>query len=488
MTVKQIYQVINLANKQAFGENAIQVNDARDLVSLGDYVLSSQSNKDAWTNSMSDVIGKTIFVSSDVDDDDLGLSKDTYNFGAVLRKIRIKQEGVEENTEWNISDGDTDDPFKIHAPVVNEELFGNRGTYGHVVTVLDNQINSAFNNAEEMSGFYSLIFNQLDNTMKTAKKAYDRMALANFIGEKFNFEISQPTKMHTFNILKAYNTDMNKNLKFKDMFFDSDFLKYFASKMMEIKKWMGENTAIFNASDINTRSTAEYLNIYMLSALDSRLNAYLYSGTYHDEMVKINQYKPVTFWQGIKESGGRPFDAEATSSINLKLASDSTGNTVISQKGILCVMVHMDAVATTYEDEKTESIRIFTKGTNYWRGLNRQMINDMMENGIIIYAEDDADVVEDFTFTDAAGSFNKTFNPDTKEYTVTFANGTTATTLTAEVNPQCVLSVYLDETEVEAEDDGTYDLTISGGKVLTVEVRKGDYVLTYKFNLVVSES
>ena len=47
MKIKQIYQLINSINKQMWGENAISVNDLRDVISLGETLQLNEDDADA---------------------------------------------------------------------------------------------------------------------------------------------------------------------------------------------------------------------------------------------------------------------------------------------------------------------------------------------------------------------------------------------------------------------------------------------------------
>lgn len=476
-TINQVYQVLNLATKQAWGAEAVQVTDTRSLLAMGDYVMNSSSaaSRDVFVGAMSDVIGKTIFVSRELRLEDLGISTDEFTFGGYLRKIRVKPKLTEHNTEYDLSD-ETFDPFEIKKPTVSELLFSKFGTYSLTVTVTDQQIFTAFTSESEMMAFYSLIYKQLDDCIRRGELAYDRLALANFIGEKFNLQaiddasVSPKGKLHVLNILKMYNDTFNKTLKAKDCYTDEDFLKFFASKIMEIKGYMAEDTDVFNGSDgFNSQTPAEYLRIYVLRALSSRLNAYLYGPMYHDEMVKIDGYKEVNFWQGIK-NGGNPFDPAATSEINIKLASDSTGATVVNANNILCVMTDKDAIATCYKRPKAESWRIPTKGTQNYRAVTQMMINDLYENGLVIYAEDDDASVKSITLAGytVATSDNKTF-------TATGSGASGALTVTAN-DSNATITIKQGSTDVE--NGATVSLS-SGANTFTITIANGNTTETY---------
>ena len=60
MDTTQIYGIVNSVAEQTMGESAIQVVDTNSLVALGNSVLSSQANTEAFLNTLVQRIGKTI--------------------------------------------------------------------------------------------------------------------------------------------------------------------------------------------------------------------------------------------------------------------------------------------------------------------------------------------------------------------------------------------------------------------------------------------
>jgi len=388
--INQIYSLINNANKQAWGANALQVVDERSLIAMGDYVLNSgnSASLDVWTGSLVDQISKIIFVNRPLSVDNLGLSRDESEWGAVTVKYRVKPIDVEHNNEYDLGN-EAFDPFSVVTPTVDRKMFNKKGTYMAKVTITDKQIFTAFTSEAQMQAFYSLIYKQLDDAMTRSENAWDHLALANFIGEKINLQGTQTTKLHAINILAEYNNTFGKALKARKAYTDGDFLRYFASRLIELKGLMAEETDAFNASTGYVSQTpAEYLQVFVHNAIDARLPGYLYSDTYHNEMVTLDGYHTVKYWQGIKASGGKYFGNDATTAINVKLASDSTGATVIAQDGILAVLMDRDAVGTFYDRPQAESVRIPLKGVNSFKNITREMFNDVYENGIVIYIED----------------------------------------------------------------------------------------------------
>ena len=79
-TVNQIYQLVNDSAAEALGAQAISVKNTSTLVSLGDVVLSSADNKDAFYSALVDRIGRTAIA--------------IRQYRAQTRSVRKRRDGV----------------------------------------------------------------------------------------------------------------------------------------------------------------------------------------------------------------------------------------------------------------------------------------------------------------------------------------------------------------------------------------------------------
>lgn len=385
--MNQIYNILNTSQKQAWGDIVINVVDTSTMISLGDYILNSANatSKDLWTGSLTDLIGKTVFVSRQLQGDDLGISRDEFEYGAIMRKIRIKPIELRHNTEYDLGT-QSFNPFEIITPTVSEQLYSNFGTYESLITITDQQLFTAFKSDAEMMAFYSLIYKQQEDAMRRGQWNYDRLALATFIANKINLQTTQPTKTHAINLLAQYNKEKGTELTVAQAKLSDDFWRFVARTMILYKGYLAQESNIFNASPwYKTQTTDPYLNFYMLTEVEALLNTILYSDTYHKELVEISGYHKVPFWQGISTENTTPFSFENNSAISIKLKD----GTEITKSGIIAVMSDVDAIATTYKTEKAESWRVYTKGTNHYKSVTQMLINDLWENGVIFYIEDE---------------------------------------------------------------------------------------------------
>ena len=89
MDTNQIYAIVNEVNAEAFGSTDIDVVDAQGLVALGDAVLSSTGNTEAFLNTLVQRIGKTIISFRQYRNKLADMVVDDFEYGAILQKIRV---------------------------------------------------------------------------------------------------------------------------------------------------------------------------------------------------------------------------------------------------------------------------------------------------------------------------------------------------------------------------------------------------------------
>ena len=61
MNTEQIYSIVNSVVSQSIGDSALTIVDAQGLISLGNTVLDSSTNTEAFLNTLAQRIGRTIY-------------------------------------------------------------------------------------------------------------------------------------------------------------------------------------------------------------------------------------------------------------------------------------------------------------------------------------------------------------------------------------------------------------------------------------------
>ena len=99
-TVNQIYQLVNDAAAQAMGSTAVAVQNTAGLVSLGDTVLSSDTNKEQFYKALVDRIGRTVVAVRAYQAKKRSVKKDEMDWGAIYQKISYKKRDAVSNPTW----------------------------------------------------------------------------------------------------------------------------------------------------------------------------------------------------------------------------------------------------------------------------------------------------------------------------------------------------------------------------------------------------
>ena len=119
MTTEQIYTLVNTVNSQAFGHSALTVSDTSSLISLGNTVLSSSTNTEAFLNTLAQRIGRTILRFREYRNKLGDMVLNDFEYGAILQKIKVNMPEAESDESYDLIDGNTVDHYVIAKPSVD---------------------------------------------------------------------------------------------------------------------------------------------------------------------------------------------------------------------------------------------------------------------------------------------------------------------------------------------------------------------------------
>lgn len=377
--INQIYSIVNSVASQAMGSAAISAVDASSFIALGNSVLSSQTNTDAYLNTLVDRIGKTIFSIRAYQAADRDIVRESFEYGCILQKIYVDMPEAKVNNSWNIgSNGYTPEFAPVIKPTVKQKLFNAISTWEVAVTIPDEILKTAFTSETAMAVFIDAIFTSMENMMQLAMENNINITRAAFIARKLNTH----NTCGAINLLANYNDLTGETLTVATCLRDLGFLKY-ASQ--QIKLWtdrMVKMSTLFNDEAGYKRHTPKDLQVLdVLADFATSSDIYLQANTYHDELVKMPYYNVVPYWQG----SGEGYAFNDTSAVNIKIDA----NTTVNKSGILAVLFDHDAMGVTIKDRRATTERNnHDEYTNYYNKANIGYFNDMSENGIVFYIED----------------------------------------------------------------------------------------------------
>lgn len=390
MKVNQISGMLNEVFQSVLGDNMF-AEDLSNVVDAGRIITGSTdvfgANFDNYAGKIIDKVGRTIFWDRVYTADDLGIWRDSWEYGSVLEKIRCEVGQYEDNCEWKLTDesgnnvSDYNDNianhiqelFKFYPASVQAKYFNAKTTFKTTISITRKQLREAFNSASELGRFIGMIEQRVRSKMEISKNALQKMVIANLIGEHLA-QSKQVINLATDYIPAAGET---APATLADALANPRAVRYIAQKMTFYREMMSEPSKLYSASGTFWNHTpVEDSRLIVLADLDSALRFTVYGDTYNEEFVKLNNYKTVPFWQ----TTGKTNTLADRSGISI---TTSNGNGV-TRNDIIGVLFDRDA-AMICNDEPDVRTQYNPDGnfTNFFYCADCSYYNDFDENCIV---------------------------------------------------------------------------------------------------------
>lgn len=366
MNTEQIYSIVNSAVAQATGSTSLTTIDTQGLISLGNTVLSSSTNTEAFLNTLAQRIGRTIYRFRAYDNKFKDMIVSDMEWGAILQKIRVAMPQAESDTMYGLTDGVSVDHYVVAKPQADQKLFVTRTPYMFKVTIQRQTLKEAFLSAEAMGSFIALVFGEVRNAIELSLEELGRLTLSAAISEA-----SQTTQV--INLVTDYNTEAGTSLTANDCIFDRSFLEYCIMRMNNIIDMMQDMSVLYNDGTVPTFTTKDTMRIKILSGFQRRMETAVQYAAFHDQFVKIDgAYTTVNYWQA----------EEHPSFIDIKKPSDGSAFTA---QYVIGVIHDRDAFGIYQIDETVLTTPVNAAGAYYnqfWHEKQGRFV-DTSENIVI---------------------------------------------------------------------------------------------------------
>lgn len=381
MFVKQIHELVNATTQEVLGETGVIKEDFTNLVDVGNEIIDTD-NVDNYVRKLVNRIGKTVFENKKYSGNVPSVMLDSWEYGSVLQKISAELPEATENETWKLEDGREYKTDIFYQPKVSAKFFNNQVTFEIPMSFTEKQIKESFSNSSELNGFIAMLTTTVDNAltlklndlvMKTINN-FTVETLVNDIGLTESGNLKAGTGVKAINLKKVtgFGGTLDEALK------DADFIKQVNHIINTYKDRLTTLSTLFNLENKAKFTNVDELNLVLLSDFVSSSDVYLSSNTIHKDLVQVNNFSTVPFWQG----SGTGYDLSDTTRINIK---NSEGNELDVQ-GVLGVMFDKQALGVTNLDRRvTTSYNPKAEFyTNFYK-VDSGYFNDFSENFIVFY-------------------------------------------------------------------------------------------------------
>lgn len=383
MEVKQIYEFVNETVKEVLGDEALVNEDLSNVVDIGNAVFDGNAF-DKYVRSLVNHIGRVIFVNRKYNGSAPSVLMDGWEYGSILQKISSEMPEAEENESWELIDGASYDPNIFRKPVAEQKFFNKKTTFEIDRSITEKQVKQSFSSAEQLNGFISMLYNEVDKAMTVMTDNLIMRTINNFTGETLHnaFPTGTYTGTHirAVNLLAEYNTQYGTQLTKDKCMVDPAFIRFAAYRMGLYKDRLARISTLFNVGGAQRFTPNDMLHFVTLSDFNTAANIFLQSDVYHNDYVRLPKSETVPFWQG----SGTDYSFSNVSAINVKTTSGDT----VSIDGVLGVMFDRDALGVAnFERRITTNYNPKAEFTNYFYKQDAQYFNDLNENFVVFFVQ-----------------------------------------------------------------------------------------------------
>lgn len=375
MEMTQVYSIANEVTKEVLGKEALVQEDLSNIADVGDEI-ANLNLLDHYVKSLTDHIGKMIFVNRPYSGSAPSLIMDSWEYGSILEKVTYDElPEATENESWELEDGEEYNPNIFTQPKASAKFFDKRVTFEVPMSFAERQVKSAFSNASQLNAFFSMIYNAIEKSMTVKIDGLVERTINNVIGETIG---DSNAGIRSVNLLAGYNTQYSTSLTAEAAILTPEFIRYAAYMIKLFSDRMVKISTLFNAGGKERFTPKDMQKIIMLSEFKTAADVYLQSDTFHNELTKLPEADEVAYWQG----SGLAYDFKSTSAIKVKTASGKT----VAQAGILGVIMDRDCAGVSNLNKRvTTDWNAKGEFWNNWYKFDAGYFNDFNENAIVFH-------------------------------------------------------------------------------------------------------
>ena len=410
LTPLDCYALINAIAKEATGqESTLQAQDTSSFVSVGETIL--RTGTENTLNAVSVVLGRT-FMAVRPYKAKLALinALNTGIFTDRMRKISYYSREAQASGAFNTnlytnhamgydngsnSGNSLPTMWEQNQPVPLELNFGGRSVWDESTTVYEIQLQAAFRSEENFAEFMAGVMTEKGNDIETAKEAFNRATLLNFIGGIYDMDQLVSTGS-AFDLAAGFNTKYGTTYTRAQLLYNyrTEFLEYLVSTIKYMSDTLTNRSAKYHWSPAKTVGGVSYTllrhtpkdrqKLILLSKDIYDAESTVMPAIFNPQYLDIQNFENVDFWQ----NENLPEQVSITPAI--PDTSDPTEQTVgdpVVFDHLVGILYDADAMMVDYQLDEAYSTPVEARKRyrNIWWHFARNAINDFTENAILFY-------------------------------------------------------------------------------------------------------
>ena len=361
-----VYAIVNEAQKQANGTNAVTVQDTASFIDFGNAVLSSNDATEVFTQTLLLMMARSYTTWRPYESSLRDLMVSGEEWGAIYQKIDTEVPDFVSDETFELVDGQSVDQYVVRKPTPTQKLFVKRSTYSNFVTIGRKQLQGAFRSEADFAKFIQMVFGKMRIKLDFATENMARLAIGSYIA---NCGASQVR-----HLLTEYNTASGRSLTKDEAMLDEKFLAFLAGEMELVSKRLRNISRSYNTEGAERHTPRGEQRFLIYDLVESRLQTVVQFNAYHKELVELKEFIEVPYWQG-----------EQTRDKIVVTVDDGQGGTETKTvENVVGFIFDRYALGTFRYDEETLTTPVNARGRYYnvFHHAEQLWYNDLSENGI----------------------------------------------------------------------------------------------------------
>lgn len=364
METTQIYALVNSVYSQMAGVTPVTATDVTGLIAMGDSILSSGTNTEAFMNTLVQRIGRTIISYRKYTNKLSGLMLDDFEWGAIVQKIKVVMPTATDDKTYELTDGESVDMYIVSKPEVQQKLFVSRTPYSFFITIQKQTLKEAFMSETAMGSFVSAIFGEVQNKLEIVMEDLGRTCMCSFMGA-INGETNR-----VVNLVSDYNALTGESLTADTALFSSPFLRYAMRILQTISKKMETMSELYNDGSVARHTPIALQRYCALVDFNEALATVVQWQAFNEKYVSKATTIEIPYWQG------------AQTPDKISITRDGVTTTI---ENVIAFIHDRDALGMykREEDVLTTPFNASGRYSNTFWHEQELWFNDISENGVI---------------------------------------------------------------------------------------------------------
>ena len=320
-----------------------------------------------------------------------GIFVDSFDWGSFVERVYFAPQDIIEDDMWNLIDGKVyENDHKFFAPKVSAKIFEEAKSITTPISIVEDQLKTAFTSWDEMNKFLSGIRTTVENTIQLGLQAYAHMLISCGIAVSV---AGTSTAVHL--VTEAIAKGLLESGATADDFRASEECAIFAMERMKtIRDNMRVYNSAYNDGTIPTFTSDEDNKLIMLSQFENFLKFTGKRQVYNLGEIGFGDYDTTPMWQGFRATSGDEgsevvtnFDWDTVSSVAIKADASNKlgiGTNVFDQSNVAAVIYDHRAMGVCPYRRKVTSQ--YTASADFWNEFHHLLVNYILDSKFAIVA------------------------------------------------------------------------------------------------------